>query len=99
MSCYFESTPPVVDGPIARWQAMWRDTYEQAGDDAVSRLARTQGFVLTTAQLGDLGVTKNDIRREVRRGRWWVPIRGAIAPIVPAHEGVDDRRLRHALTV
>src|SRR5579875_501484 len=76
--------------PILAWQRWWRERWQEGADDPVAAVARDQGFVLSTAQAAALGLTANDIRREVRRGRLYVPARGVLTPIDVAS---DDERL------
>jgi very-short-patch-repair endonuclease len=60
--------------------------------------ARSQGFVITTAQLRTHDWQRHDTRRELRRGTWWAPARGVLSPVVP--NGPDRfavARQRHVL--
>jgi hypothetical protein len=85
--------------PVASWQAWWRERWTECGTDATGRAARGQGFVLTSAQLAELGWQRHDLRREVRRGRWSVPARGYASPVMPRGGDVyEARRRQHALT-
>jgi very-short-patch-repair endonuclease len=86
-----------ADGPVALWRRFWDSCWTECGETAATRLARSQGFVATPRQLRPLGVTKNDLRRWVRRGRWWLPARGAASPIVIAGTTPQSERQRHAL--
>lgn len=92
-------TDRVVPGPVAQWQAWWRERWHTADRDRAGLIARGQGFVITTAQLRALGWAEHDLRREVRRGRWCVPARGIASPVVvPDGEDVFlTLRRRHAL--
>jgi hypothetical protein len=87
-----------ADGPVARWRQFWDASWTQAGETAATRLARSQGFVATPSQLRGLGITKNDLRRWVRQGRWWLPAHGAASPIVITGSTPQAARQRHALT-
>lgn len=90
-------------GPAARWQAWWHARARNLGAEwpALSARATQQGFALTTAQLGDLGVARHVARRLIRADRWRTPQRGAVAIVGPTREQGDDpwvsRRRRHAL--
>jgi hypothetical protein len=90
---------PAVLAPAESWRAWWRRQWEYAGRDLPSRIAREQGFVLTTAQLRACGWADHDLRREIRRGTWTAPARGVASPVVVPQDG--DRflgaRRRHAL--
>jgi very-short-patch-repair endonuclease len=92
---------PAPGGPAARWQAWWKCRWQDAAEAAPARLARDQGFVLTTAQARSCGWTANDLRREVRRGRWSAPARGVVSPVTVPADGEPQRagRRRHALAV
>lgn len=85
--------------PTQSWRAWWRKVWDRADHDLASRIAREQGFVLTTAQLRACGWADHDLRREIRRGTWTAPARGVASPVVIAEDG--DRflgaRRRHAL--
>jgi hypothetical protein len=83
-------------GPAASWRTWWQALPADA-EPMIS--ARRQGFVLPVAELAQLGFTRAARRAAVRRGAWFVPSRGVIAPVQ-----VDDgaaqhlvRRRQHAL--
>ena len=83
-------------GPAAQWQAWWGRV---AAGDSIVQAAAAQGFVLTIAQLAKLGVSRSAQRTAVRRGRWFVPTPGTIAPLTPADaDPFLAARRRHALT-
>ena len=86
-----------LPGPVAEWRRFWHRCWRLAGGSDATRLARAQGFVATPAQLARLDFTKNDLRRERRRGTWCSPARGAASPVVI--DGTDPlaERRRHAL--
>lgn len=89
----------VRTGRAAAWHAWWREQWVAAERDEASRIARDQGFVVSAAQLRVLGWVDHELRREVRRGRWSVPVRGVASPVV-VPEGADaflTLRRRHAL--
>lgn len=82
-------------GPIAAWLDWWDS--QARDDDAMLALARGQGFVVTRTQLREAGWADHDLRREVRRGSWWLPARGTASPVaIPGNE-FSDRRRRHAI--
>jgi very-short-patch-repair endonuclease len=83
-------------GPAIRWRAWWEQRPSSGGP--LIELARRQGFVVTTAQTREQGWGGHDLRREVRRGRWSVPARGAASPVVVESDSALDQRRRHALT-
>ena len=92
------STPS--SDPVLQWREWWRRRSLDCADTALGRLARTQGFVLISAQLRTHGLERHDLRREERRGTWWTPARGVHSPVVPPI-GADaflTARRRHALT-
>jgi very-short-patch-repair endonuclease len=81
--------------PVAAWQSWWCD---QVSDETpLLRLACRQGFVVATAQLRDEDWADHDLRREVRRGTWWVPARGTASPVVIGGQDHLAQRRRHAL--
>jgi very-short-patch-repair endonuclease len=90
---------PALAGAAALWRAWWEHRWVDAADDPCARLARTQGFVLTTAQVRRLGLLPHDARREVRRQRWTSPAHGVVAPLaIPAAGSAARRgRRRHVL--
>lgn len=107
---FFESFLTDADGPgcpgrlspkpVADWRAWWRQT---ASLDGTVERAATTGFVLTSSEVADLGVTRSRARTEVRRGRWVQAGRGMVAPVdvrrdLPRH-GADRvaARRRHAV--
>jgi very-short-patch-repair endonuclease len=53
--------------------------------------------VVPTAALRAAGWAYHDLRREVRRRRWWIPVRGTASPVVIDGDGFPDRRRRHAI--
>jgi uncharacterized protein DUF559 len=83
-------------GPAEIWSAWWDGRAD--GDDPLTALLRTQGFVATAAQLASCGITRQTTRTRIRRGAWSRPAHGVIAPL---DVGDDDARLvhrrRHAL--
>jgi very-short-patch-repair endonuclease len=81
-------------GPVADWRAWWQSQVNTA--DPLMALASTQGFVVTTAQLREAGWADPDLRREVRRGTWWVPGHGTASPVVIAGDDFLARRRHHA---
>jgi very-short-patch-repair endonuclease len=85
-------------GPAHEWDAWWREVLSELPSDPVHGLAAGQGFAVTAGQLADLGWDPSDIRREVRRGTWFRPLRGVLSPvnIPPTNDHVALRR-RHAL--
>jgi very-short-patch-repair endonuclease len=90
---------PGVDGvntlPIAAWRDWWRRQADTM--DLLSVIARGQGFVVTTAQLRASRWADHDLRREVRRGNWWVPGRGTASPVVIDGDDFLAVRRRHAI--
>jgi very-short-patch-repair endonuclease len=85
----------VVIGPLTEWDEWWRQ--QAPGSDPLLALARNQGFVVATAQLSAAGWAHHDLRREVRRGTWWVPARGTASPVVVSGDDYQARRRRHAI--
>lgn len=86
---------------MSEWLDWWRVRYAGLGGTPWGRLARGQGFVLTTAQADALGADRAFRRRELRAGRWTVPARGALSPVQPGERGVSDHvvaRRRHVLS-
>lgn len=84
--------------PARRWTTWW--TERTATDDPVVLAAARQGFVLASAELAALGVSRQRARTHVRRERWSAPARGVVAPIRVAEPDDDTfqvRRRRHAL--
>lgn len=83
--------------PVAAWQGWWR---VQAATLQLSAAAAS-GFVLSTAQLSALGVSRAQARTRVRRGEWTVPRPGYVAPLHLDASTSSDRwlieRRRHAL--
>jgi very-short-patch-repair endonuclease len=82
-------------GPAATWRRWWQ---QQASGSELLRAAAAQGFVLSTADLRQLLVSRETARTEVRHGRWLVPARGVVAPL--AVDGGSRHvvaRRRHAL--
>lgn len=82
-------------GPVAEWQSWWR--LQATSIDPLTRLSRTQGFVVTTSQLREFGLAAHDLRREVRRGNWWIPGHGTASPVVVSGDDFVSQRRRHAL--
>ncbi len=82
--------------PIAAWRQWWCDRWLTCGRDPVAGLARDQGFVITTAQARASGLTTNDIRRELRRERWFAPLRGVVSPVVPGGAATGSAPRRRA---
>lgn len=84
-------------GALATWRDWW--SRQVAGAEPV-RTAATQGFVLTTAQLAALGVSRSAARHAVRRGLWCVPAYGTVG-VADIRTGAGDAgmisRRRHAL--
>jgi very-short-patch-repair endonuclease len=74
--------------PIAAWRQWWQCRWLECGGEPLAAMAREQGFVVTNAQARAFGWTNNDIRRELRRRRWWSPVRGVLCPIDVAVEGM-----------
>jgi very-short-patch-repair endonuclease len=91
--------PIAVTGPAGRWQRWWRHRRLDLSDTDFGRFAAAQGFVLTVQQAASFGLTPNDIRREIRRGRWMKVMWGVIAPLTIASTGNPSTaaRRRHAL--
>lgn len=96
---------PQALGPAQRWQRWW----QRLADDPTRPLASAaaQGFVLTSAQLAGLGVTRSCARNHVRQGRWTAVGYGVTAPLDirdlrldgATHEARrNEGRRRHALT-
>jgi very-short-patch-repair endonuclease len=84
--------------PAAQWREWWRRRWLDCGQSAITRRAREQGFVLTTAQVYDCGWDRHDLRREARWRRWWSPLRGVWSPITPSSaDPFEASRRRHAL--
>jgi len=69
---------PTEPSATETWQRWWA---QQTADDALTSLAATQGWVVTTTQLREHGRADRDLRREMRRGTWCVPRRGTAAPV------------------
>jgi hypothetical protein len=90
---------PVVDKldilPIAAWQAWWE--LQALSDDPLNRLARKQGFAVTSSQLRAGGCLAHDVRREMRRGKWWRPAHGTASPVVIQGDDFTAVRRRHAI--
>ena len=84
-------------GPVAEWREFWRRRWLDCDEDDATRLARSQGFVALPRQLRATGWTSNDLRRNIRRGRWWAPAFGAASPITIAGSDHVAQRRRHAL--
>jgi hypothetical protein len=81
----------------AEWRVWWSS---KVGPHEPLPTAAAQGFVLTTGQLADLGVTRSAARHALRVGRWTAAGRGVIAP-VDVRCGGDHyagARRRHAVT-
>ena len=93
-----DATPganPVELLPAAAWHGWWHTQAE--GDHPLIQLARRQGFVVTTRQLRTAGWLDHDLRREMRRGSWWVPGRGVASPVVIDGDDFVAIRRRHAI--
>jgi hypothetical protein len=88
----------LTDLPLARWRAWWQDQWRRLGSDPVGTVAREQGFVIASRQLREIGLSRDDARREVRRGRLWMPARGIASPVVVPGDDWEARRRRHAIT-
>ncbi|SHG08168.1 Protein of unknown function [Jatrophihabitans endophyticus] len=84
-------------GPARQWQSWWHAAARGAGEPL--RTAAGRGFVLTTAELAALGVTRSAARAAVCRGDWSIPARGTVAPlrVVGSGDVRLDARRRHAL--
>lgn len=87
----------LLPGPAEQWQSWWRAKVDES---ALAHVAAAHGFVLTTRQLADLGLTRAATRAAVRRGQWTSAGYGRIAPI----DVLDDdppawlaARRKHAL--
>lgn len=65
-------------GPIALWNAWW---HARVSDDRVGTVASRQGFVLKTADLAALGVTRARARTRMGNGRWTAAGRGVVSPV------------------
>lgn len=89
--------PAAVRGPVGGWAKWWHDRWLDAGETSLGLMAREQGFVLSTAQARQCGLTTVDLRREVRRSRLSQPGRGVISPVVVAPDTETRRRKRAAL--
>jgi hypothetical protein len=89
--------PGAARGASGEWAEWWRRRWLDCTGDPVAERARQQGFVVTVAQLRAFGIAPHDIRRQVRRGRWWQPVRGTVSPVVPDGCGLMLARRRHAL--
>ena len=85
--------------PVAAWQEFWREQWDALGLSDHTRLARSQGFVITTRQFRNFGSRYHDLRREVRRGNWCIPTPGTLSPVVinSSDTTATARRRRHAL--
>jgi hypothetical protein len=86
-------------GPARQWRQWW--SWQATGDDPAQRLARTQGFVVTTGQLRNLGWRRHDDRRERRRGTWTPVGSSCRSPVRAASDAADRfvvRRREHALS-
>jgi very-short-patch-repair endonuclease len=95
---YADPGPPAaLCGPADVWSKWWHDRWLDGGQTSLGRMAREQGFVLTTAQARRCGLTTIDVRRAVRRGRLTQPGRGTISLVLPG-SGDNGRRRRAALT-
>jgi very-short-patch-repair endonuclease len=79
------------------WRRWWREQARLHRTTPLERLALSQGFVVTTNQAHAHGFERHDRRRELRRGHWWSPARGALSPIVIDGDDHDAARRRHAL--
>jgi very-short-patch-repair endonuclease len=86
---------PTKGDEAGSWPSWWR---ARRLPDALD-IARSQGFVVTAAQLAARGISRDKARWEVRQGRWWSPAYGVVAPVDVRD---DDRHLvrrrRAALT-
>lgn len=91
---------PIVVGPVAEWDAMWRAEARALGESApdLAAVALRQGFVVRTEQRAALGISRHEARRLVAGGRWWAPMRGTLAVVSPdAADPFVGLRRRHAL--
>jgi hypothetical protein len=87
-----------VDVGVAEaWQELWANRARQLRGSPATDVALAQGFVATTRQLRELGLSHNDLRRMTRRGEWSRPDRGVLSPVVVRDEGFDGERQAHAL--
>lgn len=85
--------------PAEAWRSWWSAHAESAEEPL--RTAARSGFVLTSAGLATVGVSRSRARNEVRHGRWTAAGRGLLAPLdVRDADQAEDRwepRRRHAL--
>jgi hypothetical protein len=84
-------------GKAGAWQELWSNRVQELRGAPAADIALAQGFAATTAQLRDLGLDHNDLRRMVRRGEWSRPDRGVLSPVVVKVDGFDGERQAHAL--
>jgi very-short-patch-repair endonuclease len=87
----------LLPGPAEQWQTWWRSKIHESD---LTRAAAASGFVLTTRQLLESGITRSATRAAVRRQEWTSAGYGRVAPI----SVIDDEppawlaaRRRHAL--
>lgn len=90
-------------GGTTMWHDMWQRRVADLRETsdpvlaAAHRDALRHGFVITRAEALRCGIDDVDIRRYVRRGRWWRPARGALAVVAVVDAGPDADNQRHAL--
>jgi len=88
---------PLELRPVAQWCRYWRDRHADCEADPITNLARKQGFAVLRSQFTAFGRSVSDLRREVRRGRWWQPCCGTASPVVvDGSDPIHDRR-RHCI--
>lgn len=85
----------VPRGAVADWQALWRE--RAAAAEAVLATAAQRGFVLSSAELTELRITRSAARHAVAKMRWTRAGYGYIAPLALAGETPALQRQRHAI--
>jgi very-short-patch-repair endonuclease len=86
---------PLPRGPLAGWRDVWRQRSQVA--DEVLATAAQRGFVLSTAELASLGVTRGRARHATARGNWTCAGRGYVAPFALAGSTPEMQRQRYAV--
>lgn len=89
-----------VRQPPVNRSRMWRRWWLSRITDELTTLASTQGFVLSTAQLRTVGVTRSAARHAMAIGRWWGPRPGFVGVVdvrLDADSPYEIARRRHAL--
>jgi very-short-patch-repair endonuclease len=85
--------PPASKGPVSDWRRWTR-----AVRAAVKAPPFAGDIVLTRAAVRRRGVDEAAVRRQLRAGTWWQPVRGTVSPVVVEGDDHVVARRRHALT-